>query len=158
MTPCIKIINSETYYFIWLPDRNSCSFPKLLWQSYKRSSQTGWRTTWFTSPGKKARFQKIYWHATAVHSDEAKKTVYHRADIIWVHLGPKLLQVTNKVLFLLTIPHSNAAEERVFSIIGKNKTKCRSPLDLTTLLNAIMLINMNQPEHLLQCHRWKIPN
>ena len=93
-----------------------------------------------------------------MHSDEANKTLYHRTDMIWAHLRPKLPQVTNKVLFLLTIPHSNAAEERVFSIIGKNNTKCRSPLDLAALLNAIMLINMNQPEHLLPCHCWKIPN
>ena len=31
-------------------------------------------------------------------------------------------------------------------------------LDLATSLNAIMLIKMNQSEHLLSCHSWKIPN
>ena len=101
---------------------------------------------------------KDIWDAAAVPSDEAKKIVYHRMDMIWAHLRPKLPQVTNIALFLLTIPHSNAAEERVFSMIGKNNTKFRSTLDLATSLNAIMLIKMNQPEHLLPCHRWKIPN
>ena len=65
-------------------------------------------------------------------------------DMIWTHLRPKLLQVTSIALFLLTIPHSNAAEERVFSMIGKNNTKFWSILDLATPLNTIMLIKMNR--------------
>ena len=94
----------------------------------------------------------------AVHSDEANKIVYHRMDMIWVHLRPKLPQVTNIALFLLMIPHSNASEETIFSVIGKNNTKFQSTLDLATSLNAIMLIKMNQRKHLLPCHHWKIPN
>ena len=102
---------------------------------------------------------KDRWDAAAVLSDEAKKIVYHRIDIIWAHLRPKLPQVTNIALFLRAIPsHSNAAEERVFSMNGKNNIKFQSILDLATSLNAIMLIKMNQPERLLPCHRWKIPN
>ena len=80
-----------------------------------------------------------------------KKIVCHRMDTIWAHLRPKLLQVTNIALFLLTIPHSNAAEERVFSIIGKNNTKFQSTLDLATSLNAIMLIKMNHRQSSLPC-------
>ena len=63
--------------------------------------------------------------------------------MIWVYLRPKLLQVTNTALFLLTIPHSNAAEEKVFSMIDKNNTKFRSTLDLAMSLNVIMLINQS---------------
>ena len=100
---------------------------------------------------------KDIWDAAAVRYDEAKKIVYHRMDI-WAHLRPKLPQVTNTALLLLTIPHRNVAGERVFSVIGKNNTKFRSTLDLATSLNAIMLIKMNQPEHLLPCHFWEIPN
>ena len=62
---------------------------------------------------------KDTWDVAAVRSDEVKKFVYHRMDMKWAHLRPKLQQVTNIALFLLTIPHSNAAEERVFSMIGK---------------------------------------
>ena len=66
---------------------------------------------------------KDIWDEATVRSDEAKKIVYHRMDMIWVHQRPKLPQVTNIALFLLTIPHSNDAEERVFSMIGKSNTK-----------------------------------
>ena len=57
---------------------------------------------------------KDIWDVTTVDSDKAKKIVYHRIDMIWVHLRPKLLQVTNIALFLLTILNSNAAEEGHF--------------------------------------------
>ena len=43
-------------------------------------------------------------------------------------------------------------------MIDKNNPKFQSTLDLATSFNAIMLIKMNQPEHLLQCHCCKIPN
>ena len=86
---------------------------------------------------------KDVWDVAAVCSDKAKKIVYHRMDMIWVYLRPKLLQVTNTALFLLTIPHSNAAEEKVFSMIDKNNTKFRSTLDLAMSLNVIMLINQS---------------
>ena len=58
-----------------------------------------------------------------MRSSEAKNIVYHRMEVIWAHLTPKLPQVNNIVLFLLTIHHSNAAEERTLSMIGKNNTK-----------------------------------
>ena len=101
---------------------------------------------------------KEIWDAGAVRSDETKKIVYHRMDMIWAHLRSKLPEVTKIALFLLTIPHSNAAEERVFSMIGKNNTKFRSTLDLATSLNVIMLIKMSQPDDLLLHHHWKILN
>ena len=43
-------------------------------------------------------------------------------------------------------------------MIDKNNPKFQSTLDLAMSFNAIMLIKINQPEHLLQCHCWKIPN
>ena len=48
---------------------------------------------------------KDIWDAAAMSFDEDKKLVYHRMDMIWPHLRPKLLQVTNTALFLLMIPH-----------------------------------------------------
>ena len=68
---------------------------------------------------------------------------------------PKL---ANIALFLLTIPHSNTGEERIFSIIGKNKTKFRSNLDNETSLNSIMLIKINKPESFKSCYQWKFSN
>ena len=52
-------------------------------------------------------------------------------------------------LLVLTIPHSNAGEERVFSMIKKNLTSLRSCLDQEETLGSIMTIKMeslNSPE------------
>ena len=67
------------------------------------------------------------------------------------------LKLANIALFLLTIPHSNAGEERIFSIIRKNK-KFRSNLDNETSLNSIMLIKINKPESFKSCYLWKFSN
>ena len=83
---------------------------------------------------------------------------YHRLNIIWSHLKTTLPQLANIALFLLTIPHSNTGEERILSMIGKNKTKFRSSLDSDTSLNSIMLIKMNKPESIKPCYRWKFSN
>ena len=80
---------------------------------------------------------------------------YYRMDIIWSDIKKSLLKLANIALFLLTIPHSNAEEERIFSIIGKNKTKFRSNLDNETSLNSIMLIKINKPESFKSCYQWK---
>ena len=83
---------------------------------------------------------------------------YYRMDIIWSEIKKSLPKLANIALFLLTIPHSNAGEERIFSIIGKNKTKFRSNLDNETSLNSIMLIKINKPESFKSCYQWKFSN
>ena len=65
-----------------------------------------------------------------------------------------LLNLSDVVLTFLTVPLANAAEERVFSIIRKNKTEFRSRLDVT-LLNTIVVVKMSNSESLLPCYRWK---
>ena len=80
-----------------------------------------------------------------------------RPDIVWGHLqemttldGRKCFPMLSKVaLLVLTIPHSNAGEERVFSMIKKNLTSLRSCLDQEETLGSIMTIKMeslNSPE------------
>ena len=49
-----------------------------------------------------------------------------------------LFQVAEEVM---TIPHSNAGEERIFSLISKNKTSSRPSLQLDGIL--ILLISHN---------------
>ena len=68
------------------------------------------------------------------------------------------LKLANIALFLLTIPRSNAGEERIFSIIRKNKTKFLSNLDNQTSFNSIMLIKINKPESFKSCYQWKFSN
>ena len=48
--------------------------------------------------------------------------VFHRMDIIWGYLMERFPLLSSVALCVLTIPHSNATEERVFSMIKKNKT------------------------------------
>lgn len=73
-----------------------------------------------------------------------------RPDIVWGHLqelttldGHKRFPRLSKIAMLvLTIPHSNAGEERVFSMIKKNLTSLRSCLDQEEALGSIMTIKM----------------
>ena len=95
------------------------------------------------------------WELAKVNENVDERKVYYRMDIIWASLGTNLPTIENLVLQVLTIPHSNAAEERVFSMINKNKTQFRSTLDLGKPLNSIVLIKMNSPEGLVPCHKMK---
>ena len=73
-----------------------------------------------------------------------------RPDIVWGHLqemttpdGRKRFPRLSKIaLLVLTIPHSNAGEERVFTMIKKNLTASRSCLDQEETLGSIMTIKM----------------
>ena len=68
-------------------------------------------------------------------------------DIIWGYLRERFPFLSSVALCVLTIPHSNAAEERVFSMIKNNKTS----------LNSMMINKMNTPEDLTPCFRTKLP-
>ena len=83
---------------------------------------------------------------------------YHRMDVIWGYLKPKIPLLADVALSVLVIPHSNAGEERVFSMIRKNKTEFRSQLSASGSLNSIMRIKLSLPEDLVPCFRWKPSN
>ena len=93
------------------------------------------------------------WEQSLVKDMEERK--YYRMDMIWGYLRTSLPRLADNALFLLTIPHSNAAEERIFSMITKNKTTFRSSLDNNRSLNSIMRIKMNKPESFKPCYQWK---
>ena len=70
-------------------------------------------------------------------------------DLFWGYLktvkksGTNILEFYN--LFrvanaVLTIQHSNAGEERIFSLINKNKTPSRSSLSLDGTLSSIVTV------------------
>ena len=40
----------------------------------------------------------------------------------------------------MTIPHSNAGEERIFSLINKNNTPTRSSLQIDGTLSSLIII------------------
>ena len=95
------------------------------------------------------------WEEALVRSHNDKS--YHRMDVIWAHLRAILPNLSDVALTVLTVPHSNATEERVFSIIPINKTEFRSRLDVTSL-NAIVVVKMSKPKSLLPCYHWKSIN
>ena len=92
------------------------------------------------------------WEKSSVKLSE--ECVYHCMDIVCVHLRTSLPKLANTSLFLLTISDSNAAEEHIFSVIAKSKTKFRSSFDNKKSLNLIMLIKMNKPKSFKPCYQW----
>ena len=73
-------------------------------------------------------------------------------DVIWAYLCQPFPLLRKITLSVLTIPHSNASEERIFSVIKKNKTEFRANLDLSETLYSIMVIKMNYPEQMIPCY------
>ena len=74
-----------------------------------------------------------------------------RMDVLWTHLAclkfpdgcSFLFARLSKIAFLvMTIPHSNAAEERIFNLIRANRTDSRHSLDTEGTLSSIVMIKM----------------
>ena len=71
------------------------------------------------------------WEDALVKDDKDEDSRKYKMDVIWAYLstvknidGQFIFEWLAKVaLLVLTIPHSNAQEERVFSLVTKNKTK-----------------------------------
>ena len=67
-------------------------------------------------------------------------------DLMWHYLStlkdcigcPRFPRLTKVAKLILVIPHSNAEEERVFSLVRKNKTCFRPNLDLDESLASII--------------------
>jgi hypothetical protein len=80
----------------------------------------------------KEEVRQSVWDDSLVYEkdEDEEKISYHRMDIIWAYLCQRLQTLSNIALSVLTIPHSNATEERIFSMITKNKTQFRASLDL----------------------------
>ena len=67
----------------------------------------------------------------------------------------KLPLLSRIALCVLVVPHRNAGEERIFSMITKNKTNFQSHLQLRGSLNSVTRIKKSVPESLTVCHKWK---
>ncbi|MGH0136804.1 UNVERIFIED_CONTAM: hypothetical protein FKN15_013321 [Acipenser sinensis] len=93
-----------------------------------------------------------------------EQEVYHRMDKVWAHMAtikspvtgmPKLPRLSKVAQLILTLPHSNADAERVFSMIGLNKTDTRNALALEGTLSSIMTIKMSGMEP--NCFKYEPP-
>lgn len=84
------------------------------------------------------------WKSARIQGDES--VTYYRIDVLWHYLanlkavdGSYRFGHISKVAKLVLIkPHSNAREERMFSMVQKNKTSFRPNLDPNVTLSSIL--------------------
>ena len=84
---------------------------------------------------------------------DGNRNKYYRVDILWDYIsrikdciGKHRFDILFKIVKLaLTLLHSNASEERVFSIVHKNKTTCRSRMALNTS-GSILRVRLANPK------------
>ncbi|XP_064422522.1 uncharacterized protein LOC135360046 [Latimeria chalumnae] len=90
----------------------------------------------------------------ALQTDTNDTVKCYRMDSIWAHLsnvknpaGPMRFPSLSRVARLvLVLPHSNADEERVFSLIRKNRTPFRPNLALDGTSSSIIQVKLANPE------------
>ena len=87
---------------------------------------------------------------------DTSQSDHYRMDMVWGYLRQRLPLLSEIALAILVVPHSNVADEMVFSMIRKNKTEFRSRLDLFKSLNSAMRVKMSLPEQIQPCYRWKL--
>ena len=100
------------------------------------------------------------WDDALVKSDENGDGGYYRQDVLWQYLstlkssdGRQMFKRLSKIAMLvLVIPHSNASEERVFSMVRKNKTPFRPSLSLDNTLPSILTVKLATEE---PCHKFE---
>lgn len=97
---------------------------------------------------------KHIWETAKVSTEKSIDNEY-RMDIIWGYLKPLFPLLAEVALSVLVIPHSNAGEERVFSMVRKKLNEFRSRLEPSGSLNAIMRIKLSAPESLMSCYKWE---
>ena len=92
--------------------------------------------------------------------EKAEENDHYRIDDLWGYLKGVKKPGTNISEFdqlfkvaevVLSIPHSNASEERVFSFINKNKTPARDSLKLDGTLSSLMIVKT----HIDNPLKWK---
>ncbi len=93
-------------------------------------------------------------------NSEGEGQEYHRLDVLWTFLRsaknpdvmPRFLRLGAVAEIVLVLPHSNAQEERVFSMMRKNKTAFRPNLKLDGTLQNIITVKLANPE---PCHEYE---
>ena len=103
--------------------------------------------------------------AKMIDSKDDDGNVYHyRMDVLWYHIAQIKLPDTSINRFkhlplvaeiVLIIPHSNSGQERLFSIVRKNKTDSRSSLKLDGSLSSILAMKCQNPESVTPCFKWR---
>ncbi|KAL1023550.1 hypothetical protein UPYG_G00042270 [Umbra pygmaea] len=85
-------------------------------------------------------------------------------ESFWAEMATRKHKMTGAKVFkrlaavaklVLVLPHANADADRVFSVVGLNKTKRRNSLALDGTLSSIMTIKMANLE---PCFKWEPPS
>ena len=109
---------------------------------------------------------KDVWEAAKVVDgidEDGTEVTHYRADVLWWYIGNMKQPGTSVKRFrylskiaeaVLIIPHSNAEEEHLFSIVRKNKTESPSSLKLDGTLSSILAMKCSYPESNTPCYKW----
>ena len=103
--------------------------------------------------------QYVWDEATVVVNEEDGHKLY-QMDIIWNYLSSmksfdgyqRFKRLAQVAKLILIIPHSNANEERVFSMVRKNKTPFHPSLGLDNTLPSLITIKLATKE---PCHKYE---
>ena len=92
-------------------------------------------------------FEDYVREQAAIRADQTGEAVRYRIDILWYYLNelkvsgtqkPKFAQLFMLTKVVLTIVHSNAEEESLFSRVRRNVTPQRASLTLDGTLSSII--------------------
>jgi hypothetical protein len=108
--------------------------------------------------------QKAWSEAKVVDGSAGGEEIFHyRMDVLWWYISDMVVPGSNKKRFchllkeaelVLILPHSNAGEERLFSMVRKNKTESRSSMKLDGTLSNLLSMKLQYPETTTPCHKW----
>ena len=66
----------------------------------------------------------------------------------------RFCHLQNVAELVVVLPHSNAGEERLFSMVRKNKTDSRSSLKLEGTLSNLLAMKLQYPEDTSPCFKF----
>ena len=98
------------------------------------------------------------WEEALVVTAEDESDRHYRMDVVWHYLAlvkcadgnQKFRRISKIAKLVLCIAHSNAGEERVFSMVRKNKTPFRPNLALDKTLPSLLTVKLATEE---PCHK-----
>ena len=87
---------------------------------------------------------------------DASQSDHYRMDTVWGYLRQKFPLLSEITLAILVVLHSNAGNQRVFSMMRKSKIEFGSRLDISKSLNSVMRVKMSSPDEIQHYYRWKL--
>ena len=95
--------------------------------------------------------------------EDGEVSFHYRVDVLWWHIAKLVIPGTAAKQFkplpkvaglVLVLPHSNAGEEQLFSIVRKNKTESTASMKLGGTLSRLLAMKLQYPEQTVPCHKW----